>query len=80
VVRTRHLFWRSRPGKLLLATTLIFIGIALVIPYLPFISVFGFVPLPASLMLAMLGLTALYVLATELTKKYFYSRGDIDAT
>jgi Mg2+-importing ATPase len=75
VVRTRHLFLRSRPGKLLLASSLIFIGIALVIPYLPFISVFGFVPLPASLMLSMLCLTALYVVATELTKKYFYSRG-----
>jgi Mg2+-importing ATPase len=75
VVRTRHLFLRSRPGKLLLTSSLIFIGIALVIPYLPFISVFGFVPLPASLMLSMLGLTALYVVATELTKKFFYSRG-----
>jgi P-type Mg2+ transporter len=76
VVRTRHLFLRSRPGKLLLASTLLFIGIALVLPYLPFISVFGFVPLPAPLMLTMLGLTALYVVATELTKKYFYSRGE----
>jgi len=53
---------------------LIFSGITLVLPYLPFISVFGFVPLPASLMLTMLGLTALYVLAAELAKKYFYSR------
>jgi len=76
VVRTRHVFFRSRPGRLLLVSSLIFIGIALVIPYLPFISVFGFIPLPAPLMLAMLGLTALYVLATELAKKYFYSRGD----
>jgi Mg2+-importing ATPase len=42
---------------------------------LPGISVFGFVPLPAPLMLTMLGLTALYVVATELTKKFFYSRG-----
>jgi Mg2+-importing ATPase len=75
VVRTRHLFLRSRPGRLLLASTLIFIVVALVLPYLPFISVFGFVPLPAPLMLAMLGLTALYVVATELTKKFFYSRG-----
>jgi Mg2+-importing ATPase len=75
VVRTRHLFFRSRPGKLLLVSTLIFIGIALVLPYLPGISVFGFVPLPAPLMLTMLGLTALYVVATELTKKFFYSRG-----
>jgi P-type Mg2+ transporter len=75
VIRTRHLFLRSRPGKLLLASTLVFIGIALILPYLPFISVFGFVPLPVPLMLTMLGLTALYVVATELTKKYFYSRG-----
>jgi Mg2+-importing ATPase len=74
VVRTRYLFFRSRPGTLLLVSTLIFCGITLVLPYLPFISVFGFVPLPAPLLLTMLGLTALYVLATEVTKKFFYSR------
>ncbi len=74
VVRTRHLFFRSRPGTLLLASTLTFIGITLVLPYLPFTSILGFVPLPAPLMLAMIGLTTLYVLATELTKKFFYSR------
>jgi P-type Mg2+ transporter len=55
-------------------SSLIFIGITLVLPYLPFVSVFGFVPLPVPLMLAMVGLTALYVLATELAKKYFYSK------
>ena len=74
VVRTRHLFFRSRPGKLLLVSTLVFIAITLVLPYLPFISVFGFIPLPAPLMLTMLVLTMLYILATELAKKYFYSR------
>ena len=74
VVRTRHLFFRSRPGKLLLRTTLVFIALALALPYLPFVSVFGFVPLPAPLMLAMVGLTGLYVAATEVAKKYFYSR------
>jgi P-type Mg2+ transporter len=74
IVRTRHLFFRSRPGTLLLVSSLVFIGITLVIPYLPFLSVFGFVPLPAPLMLAMLGLTALYVMATEVSKKFFYSR------
>jgi Mg2+-importing ATPase len=80
VVRTRHVFFHSRPGKLLLASSLIFIAITLVIPYLPFISVFGFIPLPAPLMLAMIGLTMLYVLAVELAKKYFYSRGANAAT
>jgi P-type Mg2+ transporter len=75
VVGTRHLFFRSRPGTLLQVSTLVFTGITIVLPYLPFISVFGFVSLPAPLMRTMVGLTALYVLATELTKKYFYARG-----
>ncbi len=74
VVRTRHVFFRSRPGKFLLASSLIFIAITLVLPYLPFLSVIGFVPLPVPLMLALLVLTVLYVMAVELAKKYFYSR------
>ena len=74
VVRTRHPFFRSRPSRLLLVSTLAFIGVTLALPYLPFSSVFGFIPLPAPLMLTLLGLTAVYVLATELAKKYFYSR------
>jgi len=74
VVRTRGLFFRSRPGKLLLVSTLIIIGVTLVLPYVPFNFLFGFIPLPIPLMLTMLGLTALYMLVTEIAKKYFYSR------
>jgi len=74
VVRTRHLFFRSRPGTFLLVSTLVVTAIALVLPYLPFASVFGFIPLPVPLMLAMIGLTALYVVVTEIAKKYFYSK------
>lgn len=74
VVRTRHLFFRSRPGKLLLISTLIVIGITLVLPYLPFNSLFGFIPLPAPLMVTVIGLTLLYIVCTEIAKKYFYSR------
>jgi len=74
VVRTRGLFFRSRPGKLLLTSTLIVVGITLVLPYVPFNFLFGFIPLPAPLMLTMLGLIVLYVLVTEGAKKYFYSR------
>jgi Mg2+-importing ATPase len=74
VVRTRHLFFRSRPGTLLLASTLAMVALTLAMPYLPFHSLFGFVPLPAPLLLAMIGLTMLYVAVTEVAKKYFYSR------
>lgn len=76
VVRTRHLFFKSRPGNLLMISTAIIIVITLVIPYLPTDELFGFVPLPAPLMLAVLGLTGLYVIVTELAKKYFYSRAE----
>jgi len=74
VVRTRGLFFRSRPGTLLLVSTLVIIGITLALPYLPFSFSFGFIPLPAPLMLAVIGLTVLYVLVTEIAKKQFYSR------
>ncbi|MHB8055696.1 MAG: cation transporting ATPase C-terminal domain-containing protein, partial [Candidatus Aminicenantales bacterium] len=74
VVRTRRPFFRSRPGKLLLWSSLIFIALTLVLPYLPFSSIFGFIPLPGPLMLALIALTAFYVMATELAKKYFYTR------
>ncbi len=74
VVRTRGPFWRSRPGNLLLASTAAVIALALALPYLPGISVFGFVPLPAPLLLAMILLTLAYVAAAEVSKKYFYRR------
>ena len=74
VVRTRGPFWRSRPGTLLLVTTFAVIAVALALPYLPFSAVFGFVPLPAPLLLAMIGLTIAYVAAVEAGKKWFYAR------
>jgi len=74
VVRTRGPFWRSRPGTLLLASTAAVIALALALPYLPFASIFGFVPLPAPLMLAVIALTLGYVVAAEVAKRFFYSR------
>lgn len=74
VVRTRRLFYRSPPGKLLLSSTIIVIGITVVLPYLPFNVLLGFVPLPAPLMLTLIGLTILYVVVAEVAKKFFYAR------
>ena len=75
-MRTRRVFFRSRPGTLLLASTIIVVGITLVLPYLPLNSLLGFVPLPAPLMLLLIGLTVLYVVVAELAKKYFYARAE----
>ncbi len=74
VVRTRHLSFKSKPAALLLWSSVGFMGLALVIPYLPFGAVFGFVPLPVPLMLTIIGLTVGYVAAVEMAKRYFYSK------
>jgi Mg2+-importing ATPase len=74
VVRTRRPFWRSRPGRLLLGSTVAMVALTLVLPYLPPMALFGFVPLPTSLLMAMIGLTLAYVAAVEVGKRFFYAR------
>ncbi len=72
VMRTQRPFYHSRPGRLLLALTLGFIALAFANPYLPFADVFGFVRLPGAMLGTVVLITALYVAATELQKKWFY--------
>jgi len=76
VVRTRRPFFRSRPGTVLLVSTCALLVLTPLIPYLPFVSEFGFVPLPWTLTVTLLGITALYVAAAEITKHWFYLRMD----
>ncbi|HKQ12645.1 MAG TPA: magnesium-translocating P-type ATPase, partial [Steroidobacteraceae bacterium] len=74
VVRTRRPFFRSRPGTLLLTSTLALAALTPLVPYLPFMSVFGFVPVPWTLTTTVVVITALYVVCTELVKRWFYRR------
>ncbi len=74
VVRTRRPFFQSRPGRLLLWSTLLLTVLAVLMPYLPFSDAFGFVPLPSPLLLGLLGLTLLYILLVEWVKGVFYRR------
>ena len=50
----------------------VLIPLALVMPYLPGAGLFGFVPLPGALMATVVVIAVLYVLATELQKRWFY--------
>jgi Mg2+-importing ATPase len=72
VVRTRKPFFRSRPGRLLWLTTLVVGVLTLAIPYLPFVAVLGFVPLPWPIMALLIAITILYVATAEVVKRYFY--------
>jgi Mg2+-importing ATPase len=75
VVRTRRPFWHSRPGRLLLASTVALVAVAFAVPYVPGASVFGFVPLPLGVLAALMLITIAYVSAAELMKRWFYHRG-----
>jgi Mg2+-importing ATPase len=80
VIRTRRPFFRSRVGRALGLASVAVAGVALLIPYLPFGRLIGLTPLAPTLLLTMLGITALYVLATEATKRVFYRRASLKYT
>ena len=72
VLGTRLAAWRSRPSALLLWITLAVGAVAVALPYAgPLAAAFGFVPLPAGLMLAALIIVVAYVAATEATNTGF---------
>jgi magnesium-transporting ATPase (P-type) len=73
VVRARRPCFRSRPGTLLLASTVVLVIVTFIIPYLPLVSAIGFVPLPPAIVGTLCAITVLYVLATEAAKRWFFA-------
>jgi Mg2+-importing ATPase len=73
VLRTHLPCFKSRPSRLLMASTLIVGVLALTLPFLPPVGrAFDFVPLPWPLFVAAVFIVLLYVAATELIKLQFY--------
>src|SRR4029079_18018993 len=70
VVRTRRPFFRSRPGDVLLWSTVVLIAATLAVPFLPGASLFGFVPVPAGVLASIGFVTVLYVMAAEMLKHW----------
>jgi Mg2+-importing ATPase len=74
VVRTRRPFFKSRPGKYLLAATLAIVAVTLALPFSPLARLFHFEPLPLRFFLLIGGIVLLYVTGAEITKRIFYKR------
>jgi Mg2+-importing ATPase len=72
IIRTRKPFWRSRPGKYLLLTTLLIALITLIIPYLPISSLLGFQHIPNDFLLALAIILISYITLAEVGKRIFY--------
>jgi Mg2+-importing ATPase len=75
VLRTRRPFYRSRPGRLLAASSAAVAAGVIALPYVPRLGpLLGFVPLPLPLLGGLVLVTLLYVAASEASKRGFYRR------
>jgi Mg2+-importing ATPase len=72
VMRTRRPFFKSKPAPILLYTTIGVGIVTLLLPYLPPTQLLGIAPIPPFILLALLGIAALYIVTTEIAKHYFY--------
>jgi Mg2+-importing ATPase len=72
VVRTRRPFFRSRPGRVLLVSTVVLAALTPLVPSLPGAELLGFVPVPGWLLASIVLITVAYVAAAELIKRLFY--------
>ena len=75
-IRTRKSpFWKSKPGRLLIISSLTIVVIALIIPFTMFGDVyFAFVPPPIEFLGVLVGLVAAYLALAEVVKRWFYKR------
>ena len=71
VLRTNRPFFRSRPARALLATSASLAAVTIAVPYTPLAHPLGLVGLHLPVLASLAGLTVLYVLAAELTKRRF---------
>ena len=75
VIRTRvSPFWKSKPGKYLVLSSLSVVAAALIIPYTPLGELFHFVPPPPLFYAFLLLFVVVYLFLAEVVKKWFYKR------
>ena len=74
VIRSRKPFFRSRPGKYLLAATLLIVVMTLTLPFTPLGEAFGFRPLPISFLVVIGIIIMAYIVTAEVAKTIFYNK------
>lgn len=75
VLRTHLASRRSRPSNLLMISTVVVAAVAVWLPYIGMVArAFDFVPLPLHLVLFATVIVALYIVATEVAKRWYYAR------
>ncbi len=76
VIRTHQTLVKNKPGKYLLAVTLLVALVAMLLPWSPLASLLNFTQPPIVFYPAMFAIVTCYLLSAELVKKWFYRRFD----
>ena len=74
VIRSRKPFFKSRPGKYLLMTTLLIVVVTLILPFTTLGEIFGFNWLPISFVLLIGIIILFYIITAEVVKTVFYKK------
>ncbi|HET6387927.1 magnesium-translocating P-type ATPase [Hyphomicrobium sp.] len=69
IIRTAQPFWARKPHPVLVGTSLGALAVALIVALTPLGGIVGFVPLPASILAAVAGVTLLYLASAEVLKQ-----------
>lgn len=72
VIRTRKPFYKSVPGRYLMIATACVAVTAMTIPYTPLAGLLGFAPISPLILLTIGGIAVIYIVITEIAKKFFY--------
>jgi Mg2+-importing ATPase len=62
---------KSRPSRGVALTAITIVGIALLMPYMPFAEEAGFVPLPPYILGVLACITAAYLVVAEIAKRFY---------
>jgi Mg2+-importing ATPase len=68
VLRTNRRFFRSRPGRLLLRSSVAIAGVSTALPYTAAAASLGLTSLPWKLLASLIALTLLYIAVNEVVK------------
>ncbi len=79
VMRTRGPLWKSQPSTPLLLSVVGVSAAAILLPYLPRADALGLVPIPAPILLMLLGITCGYAVVSELFKRRFFAPQTVTA-
>ncbi|QJD31027.1 magnesium-translocating P-type ATPase [Methylococcus geothermalis] len=74
LIRTRRAPFRSPSHPALLATAVVVVGVAVVLPFTPLGPYFGFEPLPGAFFTVLMGIVVMYLTAVEVIKRWFFRR------